>query len=70
MNQSKTKSLIEAIVNTLVGFFVSLGITGIVLPLYGYNITLQDNLHITVIFTISSILRSYVLRRVFNSMKG
>lgn len=67
MNQSRLGSLIEALLNTFIGFGISVTANAFILPLYGFNVTWQDNLSIGAIFTLISILRSYILRRWFNS---
>lgn len=67
MTQTRLSSLVEAVFNVAVGFVVSVLITAVVLPAYGHAVTWGDNLQITAIFTVSSIARSYVLRRWFNS---
>lgn len=66
MTQSRRASLTEAVVNVAVGFVLSAMVTAIVFPMFGYPIRWADNLAISAIFTVVSILRSYVLRRVFN----
>lgn len=65
MKQSRKASLAEALANTLVGFLVATALNLIVLPLYGFDITVAQSMQVTVIFMIASILRSYSLRRVF-----
>ena len=65
--QSRASSLIEAVINVGIGFVVSLVITAIVLPAYGHPVSWGDNLQITGIFTVASILRSYAVRRWFNA---
>ena len=67
MSQSRLSSLVEAVINTAIGFVISLALTAMVLPAYGHAVTLAQNLQITSIFTIASILRSYALRRWFNA---
>ena len=56
----------EAVTNVAVGFVLSAVTTALVFPMFGYPIRLVDNLAISAIFTVVSILGSYVLRRVFN----
>ena len=66
--QSKSQSLIETITQTAIGFFVSL------LTWYGIlwsgvfevTMTFLDNLILTSIFTIVSIVRGFAIRRFFN----
>ena len=65
MNQTRIGSLIEACMNVLIGFLVSIVVTAIVLPAYGHPVSWGDNLQITGIFTVTSIVRTYFLRRFF-----
>lgn len=53
--------------NTAIGFVVTLGLAPIVYPLFGHGFTMSQNLGITAIFTVVSILRGYVVRRWFNA---
>lgn len=64
--QTRRGSLVEACINTAIGFLITLALSPIVYPLFGHAFTLAQNLGITAIFTIVSILRGYVLRRWFN----
>jgi hypothetical protein len=64
--QTRLSSLIEAIINVAIGFVVSLVLTAFLLPAYGHHVTWSQNLQITGIFTIASILRQYAVRRWFN----
>lgn len=66
MKQTRLGSLIEAALNVAIGFFISLALTAVVLPAYGHSVTLSQNLQITAIFTVASIVRSYCIRRWFN----
>lgn len=64
--QSKKQSFIEANINTLTGFIVSY-ITLVVLnSIYSMNLSMCDSLEITLIFTIISVGRNYMIRRYFN----
>ena len=63
---SHAHSWTEATVNIAVGFAVSVAITAVVMPAYGHHVTLSENLQITAIFTVASLLRSFALRRAFN----
>lgn len=65
--QTRLSSLIEAVINVAIGFVVSLVITAVVLPAYGHPVSWGENLQITGIFTVFSILRAYVVRRYFNA---
>ena len=65
--QSKRESMVETLTNVSIGWFISFIANMLVLPLFGYNINLTDGLLISIIFTIISIVRGYVVRRWFNS---
>ena len=67
MMQSKRDSLIETLTNVGIGWFISFIANMLVLPLFGYNINLTDGVLISIIFTVISIVRGYVVRRWFNS---
>ena len=64
--QSKLHSLIESIVNILIGYTVAIISQLIIFPFFDINIPLRDNLLIGMYFTLISLVRSYVVRRVFN----
>lgn len=68
--QSKKYSLIESITNTFVGFMISLLIQLIIYPTMGIPVTFTQNIVITFVFTFSSILRGYIVRRMFNRSKS
>ena len=64
--QSKVKSFIEACTNTASGIAVAFAATFIVFPMFGYEATIEKSLYISLIFTVISLIRSYVIRRLFN----
>lgn len=65
--QSRLGSFIEANANTFVGFFGSVLLWQFVIdPLWGFNTNFFDNVTITLIFTVWSIVRGYYMRRYFN----
>jgi hypothetical protein len=63
--QLKRHSLLESIVNVAVGYGVALLSQIIIFPVFGIHVSLRDNVLIGVFFTIISIVRSYLLRRLF-----
>lgn len=69
MKQSRWMSLVEAVTNVLVGYGVAVATQWVVFPLFGLHATLQENLVIGLIFTIVSLIRSYLLRRVFEVLR-
>lgn len=64
--QSKTKSLIETVVQTVFGLLTSILIQVIIYPLMDIPVTLFQNVIITIVFFVVSIARGYFIRRVFN----
>ena len=61
-------SLIESFANVLVGLLVSLASQLVIFQMYGIHISLDDNIRITLWFTLISIVRSYALRRFFTNL--
>jgi hypothetical protein len=65
--QSRADSLMESLVNIVIGLVISTIANHIVLPLtLGVTPTLGQNIVIGVVFTAISLARSYTLRRLFN----
>jgi hypothetical protein len=59
-------SVLEAIANTMVGFGVAMLSVAYLFPLAGVHLDTGQNFNCTVIMTVISFARSYVVRRVFN----
>ncbi|RQO38647.1 hypothetical protein DBR37_01770 [Herminiimonas sp. KBW02] len=68
MSQSKRGSLIEAIINVLIGFAINFSANALIFPLFGWHLSAATNLKLGLIYTAISIARSYCIRRWFNSM--
>ena len=68
--QTRLGSLSETLISIGIGFVVSLVLTAWLLPIYGHHVTLGDNLQITAVFTVASVLRGYFVRRWFNWRAG
>lgn len=67
MSQSKLASLVEVATNMAVGFIVSVYAQAVIFPLYGFStLTIKENVQIVLIFTVISMIRSYLVRRFFN----
>ena len=69
MNQTKQKSLIESITQTIIGLGTSILIQVILYPILGIPVTFTQNLIITIVFFIVSIIRGYLIRRLFDKFK-
>ena len=66
MRQTKLGSFYEACINVAIGFGINFVANLVILPLFGFDITLTDNLYIGLLYTIVSVVRSYVVRRWFD----
>ena len=69
MRQSRRYSLLEAVTNALVGYLVAIATQILLFPLFGLAVPLDHTLAIGAVFTGVSILRSYLLRRLFESLR-
>ena len=67
MKQTKRQSIIESITQTVIGLVTSFLIQLIIYPILNIPVTFSQNLIITFVFFLASILRGYVIRRFFNN---
>ena len=58
-------SLVEAGTNVVVGYVLAVATQLVVFPWFGLVVSIGNTLAIGAIFLITSLLRSYVLRRLF-----
>lgn len=68
MKQSKLMSMLESLINIVVGFGISLLAQMFFLPMLGVEIAFHQNLMFALIMTVISIARSFTLRRVFEAL--
>ena len=68
MKQSRTFSLIEAVTNVVVGYALAVATQILVFPVFGWQPNLQANLSIALLFSLVSLVRSYLLRRLFGHL--
>lgn len=64
--QTRWQSMVEAFLNTLTGYIISVVAQVLIFPHYGIHLGLGENMQIVAIFTAISIVRSYFWRRFFN----
>lgn len=64
--QSKKYSIIESVTNTVIGLVTSFLIQLIIYPLLDIPVSINQNIIITLVFLIVSIIRGYLIRRLFN----
>ena len=69
MKQSRVMSLVESIVNVIVGYGVAVATQILIFPAFGLHVTLAQNLKISAAFTVISICRSFALRRMFEAIR-
>lgn len=64
--QSKFHSFLESVANIFVGFAIGVASQMFIFPVFGIHITFGENILMGIFFTVVSLARSYVLRRLFN----
>ncbi len=67
MTQTKLESLFESLINIIIGYGVALVSQLLVFPLFDIHVPLSTNLWIGAWFTVISLVRSYIIRRLFNA---
>jgi hypothetical protein len=70
MRQSRLISLVEAVANVAVGLILAVAVQIVVFPILGLQASLGQNLALALVFTGVSLARSFVFRRVFESLRG
>ena len=68
MKQSHTMSLVEAVANVIVGYMLAIATQIVVFPLFGIETGLAEHLTIGLAFVGVSLLRGYLLRRMFEAI--
>lgn len=62
--QTRIESLTEAVINTAIGFGINFTANLLILPKFGFTtLTWKVNILIGVVYTVISVVRSYVIRR-------
>ena len=69
MAQTKLGSVAEAWANIAVGFTINYFANLLIFPMFGMHISASNNFWLGCIYTVISLVRSYVLRRWFNGLK-
>lgn len=67
--QSRAMSLVESVVNVIVGYGVAVVTQILIFPVFGLHTTLAQNLKMGAIFSFVSIARSFILRRLFERIR-
>lgn len=66
MAQTRMRSFAEAWINIAIGYLINFTANLLIFPLFGWHITLGENLLLGVIYTVISLVRSYAVRRFMN----
>ena len=66
--QNKLQSFIESVFTVTSGFIIALAVQLLIFPLYDIDITLCQNIQRVMILTVTSIIRIYFIRRLFNNI--
>jgi len=69
MRQSRAMSFLEAFANVVIGYTVAVGTQILIFPMFGLHTSLSQNLKLGAAFTVVSILRSFALRRLFETLR-
>jgi hypothetical protein len=69
MSQSRAMSFLEAIANVVIGYTVAVLTQILIFPMFGLHTSLGQNLKLGVAFTVVSILRSFALRWLFETLR-
>lgn len=69
MKQSRAMSLIEATANVAFGYGVAVVTQILIFPVFGLHTTLAQNLKMGAVFTVVSIVRSFIVRRLFEAIQ-
>jgi hypothetical protein len=67
--QTKRASLAESLLNVAIGYGVALISQIVVFPWFGIHVGLSANVAIGGVFTVISIVRSFVVRRLFEHLR-
>jgi len=63
--QTRSMSLVESAANTAAGFLLSLGLQISLFSAMSIETTTSQNLVMSIVFTAASLVRGYLMRRVF-----
>ena len=67
MQQTKLGSFYESLINIIIGWSINFTANMTIFPLFGWVISVEQNIWLGTIYTFISIIRSYIIRRWFNA---
>ena len=68
MAQTKKLSFMESLTQTIIGLVTSFLIQIVIYPTLNIEVSLNQNIIITLVFFVASIVRGYIVRRLFNKI--
>ncbi len=66
--QTKKQSFMESLINILIWYIIAIISQLLIFPIFNINVSINENLLIGLYFTTISLIRSYILRRLFNNI--
>ena len=69
MKQTRTMSMVEAAANVVVGYVLAIATQIVVFPWFGIETGLAEHLTIGLAFVGVSLVRGYLLRRLFEAIR-
>ncbi len=69
MKQTRTMSLVESVANVVVGYVLAIATQIVVFPWFGIETGLAEHLTIGLAFVSVSLVRGYLLRRLFEAIR-
>jgi hypothetical protein len=70
VGQSRLVSFLEALTNVVVGYLLAVLLQMIAFPMFGLAVSVTDNLAIGALFSAVSLVRSFALRRLFETVRS
>lgn len=67
--QSKMQSVLEALANTAIGLVIAIICNGVAMRIAGVEASVWQVVNVASFMTVVSVIRQYVLRRLFNRIK-
>ena len=67
MQQTKLGSFYESLINIIIGWTINFTANMTIFPLFGWDISVEQNIWLGTIYTFISLIRSYIVRRWFNA---
>jgi len=68
MTQSKFHSKVEVCVSVAIGYVIAILAQIVIWPWFDIEVTLLQNMHMALFFTVVGLIRSYWVRRLFNHL--